>query len=127
LRARIATLPIELAQSALDELAGRMTLTKVNNPIRYALVLMERMQGGRFVPVLGPKVAEMRNAEVARQPRLAQDERRLPAKKVADTRKLPPKLRASLERIRAKSTARSVPDNNRPTPAIANSARDEDL
>ena len=125
LRARVATLPIELAQSVLDELAGRMTLTKVNNPIRYALVLMERLQARRFVPELGPKVAEMRNAEVARQARLAQDERRLQVKNVADTRKLPPKLRASLDRIRSKLAACSARDDNCPTPAISDSAPNE--
>jgi hypothetical protein len=124
LRAHIATLPVELAQSVLDELAGRMTLTKVNNPIRYALVLTERMQGGRFVSELGPKVAEMRNAEIARQARLAQDEHRLPVKNVADTRKLPPKLRASLDRIRSNLVACSARDNF-PTPAISDSAPNE--
>jgi hypothetical protein len=125
LRAHLAAIPIEQAQSVLDELAGRMTLTKVNNPIRYALVLVERMQAGRFDTELGPKVAEMRRAELARVARLAALETPLPMDTGAEACKLPTALRASIERIRSKSRARSLSDGNSAIPASADGVSDE--
>ena len=125
LRAQIAAIPIAQAQSVLDELAGRMTLTKVNNPIRYALVLLERMQAGRFVPELGPRVADMRRAELARVARLAAPEPPLPLETVAEARKLPAKLRASLDRMRSKSQVLSQPNGNGTTRANSNDPADD--
>jgi len=125
LRARIAVLSVEGAQLVLDELAGRMTLTKVDNPIRYALVLVERMQAGRFVPELGPKIAEMRHAEVDRLARLAEYESPLPPETLLEARKLPARLRASLDRMRSKSMGRSLSDGNSTPPTNADGASDD--
>ena len=121
LRAQLTAIPIERAQCLLDELAGRMTLTKVNNPIRYALVLAERMQTGQFVPELGPKVAEMRRAELARVAKLAERESPLPIETPAEGHQLPAKLRASLDRIRLKSRVLSPSDGNGTTPTQSSS------
>jgi hypothetical protein len=121
----MAAIPTEQAQSLLDELAGRMTLTKVNNPIRYALVLAERMQTERFVPELGPKVAEMRRAELARVARLAECKSPSPLETLVDTPKLPAKLRASLDRMRSKSRVLSQSDGNGTTPANSGGASDD--
>jgi len=125
LRSHIAVLSIEEAQLVLDELAGRMTLTKVDNPIRYTLVLVERMQAGRFVPELGPKIAEMRHAEVDHVARLAKYEHALPRETLVEARKLPAKLRASLDRMRSKSMGRSLSDGNSTPANNADGASDD--
>jgi hypothetical protein len=57
----------ELAQALLDELAGRMALRPVANPLAYLRRLAECAARGEFHPEAGLAVAEARRREEARQ------------------------------------------------------------
>jgi hypothetical protein len=94
LRHCLASLAAEAAQKVLDELAGRMAVTAVKNPLRYCMVLVDRMNGGAFLPELGLKIADARQAEVARP-------KQAPATP-AEVVKLPKQIREALERMRSK-------------------------
>src|ERR1019366_2107328 len=78
LQERLTVVAPEHAQRILDELAGRMAISQVQNPIRYCATLIERLQRGKFLPELGLKVADARRAEDARRTALAQFEKSAP-------------------------------------------------
>jgi hypothetical protein len=103
LRQHLAALTPAAAQQVLDELAGRMAVTRVKNPVRYCAVLIERMRRGEFVPELGLGVADARQADIARQAERARAEQVSADGLKFDAVKLPKKLREALERARAKS------------------------
>src|SRR5208283_1746483 len=65
LQDRLAKLTSAEAQQVLDELAGRMGVTPVKNPIRYCAVLASRMKRGAFAPELGLKIADARQTDRA--------------------------------------------------------------
>ena len=57
LEKRVAGLTREVAQQVLDELAGRMAVEQVRNPIRYCAALVASVRRGEFQPELGVEVA----------------------------------------------------------------------
>ena len=87
----------------LDELAGRMAVTRVKNPVRYCAVLIERMRRGEFVPELGLGIADARQADIARQVERARFDQVSAGELKREVVKLPQKLREAVERARAKS------------------------
>ena len=99
---RLGDLTVSDAQQILDELAGRMEINEVKNPIRYCETLIRRLQDGTFRPELGLKVLETRVAHEARAKARARTDARA-ARSVEPVRKLPEHLSAPLARIRAKS------------------------
>lgn len=95
-------------QQVLDELAGRMQVGSVTNPIRYCATLVQRLKCARFTPELGIRIAEARAAERQRidaQTGVARVDGQTVAKALQG---LPEELRASLERIRARTAARAL-------------------
>ena len=52
-----------------------MAIAQVKNPLRYCATLIERMQRGEFLPELGLKVGDTRQAEFARVAALARIEK----------------------------------------------------
>ena len=105
------------AQQLLDELAGRMRATKVKNPIGYCAALVSRWKRGEFAPEMALAIAAERLA--ARQPEaLASASSSAPSAtdpaRLNDTAatRLPPTIRAPLERLRSKLEAQS---SNEPT------------
>ena len=96
LRHSLASLATDAAQKVLDELAARMAVTAVKNPLRYCMVLIDRMNRGAFLPELGLKIADARQAEFAR---LQQTPAR-PAS--AEVVKMPTQIREALTRMRPK-------------------------
>jgi hypothetical protein len=104
LRARVTTLSGERAQQILDELAGRMQVSEVKNPIRYCATLVQRAQRGRFVPELALKIAEQRQAEVARMSRREQLDQPAGGTTVDVAKRLPNALQAPLDRMRLRAT-----------------------
>jgi hypothetical protein len=105
---RLAALIPEQAQQVLDELAGRMAVTGVKNPVRYCAVLIERMRRGEFVPELGLEIATARAADIARKAERARIEQVPPGGPKVDPTKLPKKLREAVQRAHAKSTVRRL-------------------
>jgi hypothetical protein len=103
LRPRLAVLTPAAAQQVLDELAGRMAVTRVKNPARYCAVLIERMRRGEFLPELGLGVADARQADIARQAERAWFEQVSAGELKREVVNLPKKLREAVERARAKS------------------------
>jgi hypothetical protein len=100
LRAHTADLPNAQAQQVIDELAGRMDVAAVKDPIRYCATLIERVRRGEFVPSLALKIGERRRLENARaQTRAQTDSAVFAALRNAATR-LPATWAASLKRIR---------------------------
>jgi Helix-turn-helix domain len=102
LRNHLSGLSNEDAQRVLDELAGRMQITAVNNPIRYCAALVGRLHRGVFASELGLQVADKRLAASRREARLREP---LGAAKAATNPqgdRLPENIRASLERMRAR-------------------------
>jgi len=103
LRNHLAGLSNEDAQRVLDELAGRMQITAVSNPIRYCAALVGRLNRGVFTPELGLQVADKRLEETRREARPREP---LGAAKTATHvhgSRLPENIRASVERMRARS------------------------
>ena len=89
-------------QQVLDELAGRMRVGEINNPIRYCAALIERAKCGQFKPELGIWIAEARAARLQYAEREATRTSADPTLVEASLRRLPNKLRASLERMRSR-------------------------
>src|SRR5690606_24218440 len=54
---QLAGVAPDVAQQILDELAGRMTVGTVRNPVRYAAELVRRALRDAFEPELGVKIA----------------------------------------------------------------------
>jgi hypothetical protein len=100
LRGVLTSVHSSQVQPALDELAGRMKIARVTNPIRYCAALVERINRGQFRPELGIRIAERRAAE--RQHREQRNARSNVDRAALDAtmHRLPDDLRASLERMR---------------------------
>ena len=100
LRGVLTELHSSQVQPVLDELAGRMKIARITNPIRYCAALVERIKRGQFTPELGIRIAERRAAErhysEQRNARSNVDR----ATVEATMHRLPDELRASLERMR---------------------------
>ena len=90
-------------QQVLDELAGRMRVGEINNPIRYFAALIERAKCGQFKPELGIRIAEARTARLQHAERDAARTNADRGSTEATLRRLPDKLRESLERMRRRS------------------------
>lgn len=103
LHSRVGLIAPQLAQQALDELAGRMAINLVKNPVRYCAALIERMQRGDFLPELGLNVAARRRAELARRAVLTQIEETAGIASKQDAQRLPGNLRRAVERMRSKN------------------------
>ena len=97
LQDRLAKLTSAEAQQVLDELAGRMAVTPVKNPIRYCAVLASRMKRGAFTPELGLKIADARQAD------RAPSEHTPPPEGQLDLTRLPRETRDTIERLRARA------------------------
>jgi hypothetical protein len=104
-------LPHEQAQNVLDEIAGRMAVTEVRNPVGYGATLVKRAKLGTFQRQVGLKIAERRAADRRQEARLRDS--RTVAKLDANESlaRLPKGLRERLEAIRASVTARSTGDS----------------
>jgi len=124
LRRHLAGLSGEDAQRVLDELAGRMQLTSVNNPIRYCAALVGRLNRGVFTPELGLQVADKRLAESHREARLREPLGAANTAANVQGSRLPENLRASLERIRARATSQSSNDESKSTAACSPGVQD---
>lgn len=98
LRNRLATLTSEQAQQVLDELAGRMAVATVKNPIRYCTVLARRLKRAAFFPELGLKVADARELERAQRKQPP-----VPMPIALDRANLPTPICEAIERMRAVS------------------------
>jgi hypothetical protein len=105
LRRCVAVLTQERAQEVLDELAGRMTITSVKNPIRYCSTLTERVGRGKFQPELGLKVRERRESQLSRpKPKVSTySVESVEASRLVHA--IPREIRESLERIRRRVSA----------------------
>jgi hypothetical protein len=103
LRGHLAGLSNEDAQRVLDELAGRMQITAVNNPIRYCAALVGRLSRGVFTPELGLQVAAKRVAETRGEAQLRAPLGAVKTAMNVQGSRLPENIRASLERMRARS------------------------
>jgi hypothetical protein len=105
LRAQTADLASTQAQQVIDELAGRMEVAEVKDPIRYCATLVQRVRRGEFVPGLALKVDERRRLAKSRtQTRGQIDSAALATLRDAASR-LPAKLRADLKRLRTTAAA----------------------
>jgi hypothetical protein len=104
LQDRLAKLTSAEAQQVLDELAGRMAVTPVKNPIRYCAVLASRMKRGAFAPELGLKIADARQTERAPSNQTPRPEGQL------DLTRLPRETRETIERLRTRARARQPVD-----------------
>lgn len=100
LRDELTGIEANRGQQVLDELAGRMRLGRISNPIRYCAVLIERAKCGQFRPELGIRIAEARVARLQYAEREATRISADPALVEASLRRLPNRLRASLKRMR---------------------------
>jgi hypothetical protein len=99
LQDRLANLPSAEAQQLLDELAGRMAVTPVKNPLRYCAVLASRMKRGTFAPELGLKIADARQIDRPPSKQTPRQEGQL------DLTRLPRETRETIERLRARARA----------------------
>jgi hypothetical protein len=94
------------AQDVIDEIAGRMALTEVSNPIGYGAALVRRAKLGKFQLQLGLRVAQGRAAEQQLEARI-RDARTGASLSVSESiARLPKNLRAPMEAIRARSLSR---------------------
>src|SRR5450755_693617 len=124
LRHHLAGLSNEDAQRVLDELAGRMQLTAVNNPIRYCAALVGRLHRGVFTPELGLQVAEKRLAETRREARLREPLGTAKAAVNVQGGRLPEALLAPLERMRVRAISRPPNDESKSTAACSPGVQD---
>jgi len=104
---RLAALARDQAQQILDELSGRMAIAQVKNPIRYCATLIERMQRGEFLPELGLKVVDARQAEVERVAALARVEKASVGESRSGPQEIPVRFREAMERIFSRSSVHS--------------------
>jgi DNA-binding transcriptional ArsR family regulator len=72
---RVKRFGAALGQQLLDELAARMNIAQVRNPLRYLSTLAKVAAHGRFVPELALKVAADRAARRSRTPPQITDSR----------------------------------------------------
>ena len=93
------------AQQVLDELSGRMAIAQVKNPLRYCATLIERMRRGEFLPELGLKVGDARQAEVAHRAEVVRIETISASGSRPELREIPIEFRETMERIFQRSSA----------------------
>jgi len=98
-----------------------MQLTAVNNPIRYCAALVGRLNRGVFTPELGLQVADKRRAETRCEVRLREPLVAARAATHVQGGRLPENIRASLERMRARSNSRLPIDESMNTGPSASS------
>jgi hypothetical protein len=103
LRDELTGIEANRGQQVLDELAGRMRLGRISNPIRYCAVLIERAKCGQFRPELGIRIAEARLARLQYAEREATRTSADRKSIEASLQRLPNKLRLSLERMRGRT------------------------
>ena len=103
LRGRLSVLTQDKAQQVLDELAGRMAITQVKNPVRYCATLIARTQRGEFLPELALEVAGARRVKDARYTTLQQPEARPAIAASSASTNLPVQIRQAISRMRTKS------------------------
>src|SRR6516162_2594760 len=107
-----------VAQQLVDELAGRMRITNIKNPIRYCTALIDRWRCGEFAPELAPTIAAERLARRPAEAPPSSSSSAAPSSsaqlsgKTATT--LPPPIRASFERLRSKFQAQSTGELRQP-------------
>jgi hypothetical protein len=104
---RLAKLTTEQAQVVLDELAGRMAIVEVKNPLRYCAVLIRRLELGQFTPDLGIAVQEGRHIAATRAQALAKPSAPSQESVASTLQQLPSAMRAALERIRTAAAGRA--------------------
>jgi hypothetical protein len=105
LRDRLAVLTDDQAQQVLDELSGRMVIAQVKNPLRYCATLIERMQRGEFLPELGLKVGDARQAEAAHRAEVVRIETISANGSRPELREIPIEFRETMDRIFPRSSA----------------------
>jgi hypothetical protein len=104
-------------QQILDELAGRLKVGRVTNPIRYCAALAERTRRGQFTPELGIRIAEIRAARLQQLERESARSSVDPAALEAMLLRLPEDVRTSLDRLkkRAQEAADDLPPKREAT------------
>ena len=107
LRKGLSALDPVTAQQLLDELAGRMAIVEVKNPLRYCAILFKRLRTGTFTPELGLNVAAARASEGRRAAALLEIETKAAAELLRRPCEPPVALRNAIERMRAKKMAPS--------------------
>ena len=105
LQDRLAALTENQAQQILDELSGRMAIAQVKNPLRYCATLIARMQRGEFLPELGLKVGDARQAEAGHRAEVVRIETISASGSRPELREIPIEFRETMERIFPKSSA----------------------
>lgn len=108
----VAGLDPSQVQQILDELAGRLKVGRITNPIRYCAALAERAKRGQFTPELGIRIAEIRSARLQQLERDSAGSTVDPVALQAMLLRLPEDLRISLERM--KKRAQQPPDDPPP-------------
>ena len=103
LRDVLSELQASQVQQVLDELAGRMKVDRITNPIRYCVALARRIERGQFTPELGIRIAERRAAERQYSEQKSVHAMIDRATLDATIKRLPDDLRASLERMRRRT------------------------
>jgi hypothetical protein len=97
------------AQAILDELAGRMAREKVHNPIRYCVVLVEKLKRGDFRPEMGLPITGRRAADRLREEVLRGRWTMPEPATNALSRAIPPIARAAMDRLRGQPVS-ALPD-----------------
>jgi hypothetical protein len=120
LRGVLSELQESQVQQVLDELAGRMKIARITNPIRYCAALVQRIKRGQFTPELGIRIAERRAAE--HQYREQKNARSNVDRATLEStmHRLPDDLRASLDRMRKRD------ENERSTTTCRDRKEDPD-
>ena len=101
-----------VAQQLVDELAGRMRITDIRNPIRYCAALNDRWRRGEFAPELAPTIAAERLARRRAEAPPSSSSSAAPSSSSAQlsgktATSLPSPIRASFERLRSKFEVQS--------------------
>lgn len=99
---QLANVAPNVAQQILDELAGRLAVGNVRDPVRYANELVRRALRGTFEPELGAKIARERAAGRQRDRRSENQVSAAVDASDAPIAPLPDELRLPIERMRAK-------------------------
>jgi len=84
-----------------------MAIAQVKNPLRYCATLIARMQRGEFLPELGLKVGDAREAEVERRAELARIQKISTIGSRSEPREIPIEFREEMERILPRSSVHS--------------------
>ena len=106
LEEHLGVLSHDQAQQVLDELAGRLASKRVRNLVSYCAALVRSVERGKFKPELASQIADRRKAEQQRHARLQSSPPSVSKTSPTLTDRMPDSLRASIERMRAKSIDR---------------------